>query len=136
MTDDPGLELYDLQRPYRANWITDGAADDGWIGRVKPARIRVFPLADGRAQTISLKLDLPLSDVPASRYVVRAGTQIVTGRVTAGTQQGESEVTLCLPGGAPREVSVGTRAAHLLRDGRHAGVRLQAIRVVPRERAC
>jgi Dolichyl-phosphate-mannose-protein mannosyltransferase len=132
---DPGLELLDLDLPYRASWIADGAADDGWIVRGKPARVRVFPRADGRPQRLTVNLDLPVGRVAASPFVVRAGRRVARGRAAAGTVDGDAEATLCVAA-AVREASISTRAVRPLPDGRRVGVHLRRIRVEPGGRGC
>jgi hypothetical protein len=127
---DPGLELLDLELPYRASWIADGAADDGWIVRGTPARVRVFPRADGRPQRLTVNLDLPVGRVAASPFVVRAGRRVARGRAAAGTVDGDAEATLCVAA-TVREASISTRAVRPLPDGRKVGVHLRRIRVEP-----
>ena len=132
---DPGLELLDVERPYRASWTATGPSADGWIDRGKPARIRVFPRRDGRAQLLRLSLNLP-NELPApSRFRVREGAQVVRSKV-AGTLQGDAVVTLCLAPGRMREATISTRSNRRLRNGRRVGVHLYGIRVQPAGRAC
>lgn len=135
---DPGLELLDVERPYRAQWVADGPTEDGWIVRTKPAEIRVFPREDGQAQRLRLSLNLPseLAAAP-SRFVVRSGGQVLQGKAE-GTFDGIAKLTLCLPPGRRRDVSISTRADRRLPqpDGRRVGVHLQTIRVEPAGRRC
>jgi hypothetical protein len=132
---DPGLELLDVERPYRASWTATGPSIDGWIVRGKPARVRVFPRRDGRAQLLRLSLNLP-NELPApSRFTVREGAQVVRGKV-AGTLQGDAVATLCLAPGRMREATISTRSDRRLRDGRRVGVHLYGIRVQPAGRTC
>lgn len=132
---DPGLELVEATRPYRAQWIARGLSTDGWISRGTPGRLRVFPREDARAQRVTLNLDLPIGLVPPSPFTVRSGSRVVRRLAAAGTTRGNEAVTLCLPPGRTREVSISTRASRPLPD-RRVGVHLYSIRVVPADRSC
>jgi hypothetical protein len=127
---DPGLELLDVQRPYRASWIAAGPTADGWIMRGRPARIRVFPRDDGRAQLLRVSLNLPNELPTPSRFTVREGAHVVRSHV-AGTLEGDAVVTLCLAPGRLREATISTRSDRRLRNGRRVGVHLYGIRVGP-----
>ncbi|CAN5140815.1 hypothetical protein BH20ACT16_BH20ACT16_00640 [soil metagenome] len=133
---DPGLELLELERPYRAGWIADGPSADGWIVRGTPARIRVFPRQDGRAQRLSVNLDLPISRVADSPFELRSGGRVVRALAPAGTISGDARASVCIAPGGLREAFVSTRAVRPLPDGRKVGVHLQAIRVEPADNDC
>ena len=124
-----------MQRPYRAQWLAEGHSDDGWIVRTKPARIRVFPRDDGQAQRVRMSFNLPSELKRPSRFVVRAGAQLLR-REAAGTYEGIAKVALCLAPGPLREVTISTRADQRLPGGRRVGVHLQSIRVEPAGRSC
>jgi hypothetical protein len=133
---DPGLELFELDRPYRASWIADGASPDGWIVRGTPARVRVFPRDDDRPQRLSLNLDLPVSLVAASPFEVRVGRRVVRGRVLPGTINGDTKLTVCVPPRRLRVARIITHAMRPLPDGRKIGVHLRSIRVEPADGGC
>ena len=136
---DPGLELFELERPYRAGWIASGPSPDGWIVRDTPARIRVFPRADGRAQTVTVDVDLPVGGVAPSPFELRSGGSVARAQALPGTINGDTRASVCVPGGAERHVVLSTRAVRLLPppDGRKVGVHLRSVHVEPKARdAC
>ena len=133
---DPGLELFDVQRPYRAGWIAEGASTDGWIVRGTPLVVRVFPRADGRAQRVTVNVDLPVGDVAASPFSLREGRRVVRGEAAPATINGDAHVSLCVAPGRLRRVSLSTRAVRPLPDGRRIGVHLHSIRVEPAAAGC
>ena len=133
---DPGLELFELDRPYRAAWIAQGATRDGWIVAGTPARVRVFPRDDDRPQRLSLSLDLPVSLVAASPFEVRLGRRIVRGRVFPGTINGDTKLTVCVPPRRLRVARIITHAIRPLPDGRKVGAHLRSIRVEPADGGC
>jgi hypothetical protein len=132
---DPGFELWSVQRPYRAQWIADGPSEDGWIVRRRRARVRVFPREDGRAQRLHLSLNLPNELPTPSRFMVREGRRVIRAQAR-GVIGGDAEITLCLPPGRMRMVFITTRANRRLSDGRRVGVHLRAIRVDATPRHC
>jgi hypothetical protein len=132
---DPGLELWEVQRPYRAQWVADGPQEDGWITRSKPARLRVFPRPDGRAQRVQLSLNMPNEIPEPTRFAVREGARLVRG-VTRGTVTGDAEIVICLAPGRLRTVTISTREHRKIADGRRVGVHLRGIRVEPAGRSC
>ena len=136
LPQDPGLELLDLERPYQASWTAEGMGADGWIVRNQPARIRVFPRQDGRAQRLTVRLDLPLAGDSPSRFVLRAGARTAAGSARPGSIRGDAQAAVCVAPGGPREAHVSTRARHPLPDGRTVGVHLQGIRVEPVDGGC
>lgn len=136
LPQDPGLELLDLERPYRVSWTAEGMGGDGWIVRGQPARIRVFPREDGRAQRLTARLDLPLAGDTPSRFVLRAGARTADGSARPGSIRGDARVAVCLAPGRLRVAQVSTRARHPLPDGRTVGVHLQGIRVEPVDGGC
>jgi hypothetical protein len=133
---DPGLELLEPERPYRAGWIVDGVTPDGWIVRGTPARVRVFPRDDDRPQRLSLNLDLPVNLVAASPFEVRVGRRVVRGQVLPGTINGDTNLTVCIPPRRLRVARVITHAVRPLPDGRKVGVHLRSIRVEPDGGGC
>jgi hypothetical protein len=136
LQQDPGLELLELERPYRAGWIAEGPSSDGWIVRGTPAVVRVFPRTDGRAQRITVNVDLPVGLVKPSPFELREGRNVVRGTAAPGTINGDAALTLCLPAGRLRKASLSTRAIRALPDGREVGVHLQSIRVEPATDDC
>jgi hypothetical protein len=136
LPQDPGLELLELERPYRASWMAEGMGADGWIVRGQPARIRVFPRKDGRAQRLTVRLDLPLASDTPSRFVLRAGARTAIGSARPGTIRGDAQVAVCVAPGRLRQAQVSTQARHRLPDGRTVGVHLQGIRVEAIDSAC
>jgi hypothetical protein len=133
---DPGLELFELERPYRAGWIAEGASSDGWIVRGTPLVVRVFPRTDGRAQRVTVDVDLPVGDVAASPFTLREGARVARGRAEPATINGDAHVALCVAPGRLRRVSLSTRAVRPLPDGRKFGVHLHSIRVEPATADC
>lgn len=132
---DPGLELWEVERPYRAQWVADGPQEDGWITRSKRARLRVFPRPDGRAQRVQLSLNMPNEIPEPTRFQVREGSRLVRG-VTRGTVDGDAEIVMCLAPGRLRTVTISTREHRKIADGRSVGVHLRGIRVQPAGRRC
>jgi hypothetical protein len=132
---DPGFELWSVDRPYRAQWIADGPSEDGWIVRRRRARVRVFPREDGRAQRLHLSLNLPNELPTPSRFVVHEGGRVIRAQAR-GVIGGDAEITLCLPPGRMHTVFITTRANRRLPDGRRVGVHLRAIRVDATPRHC
>jgi hypothetical protein len=131
LQQDPGLELFELERPYRPGWIAEGASADGWVVRGTPAVVRVFPRADGRAQRLTVNVDLPVGLVKPSPFALRTGPRVVRGRAAPGTINGDAQLALCLPPGRLREASLSTGAVRPLPDGRKVGIHLYSIRVEP-----
>jgi hypothetical protein len=131
---DPGLELWAVRRPYRAQWVADGPSEDGWIVRGTRARLRVFPREDGRAQRVQLSFNLPNELPTPSHFAVREGTRVVHGQAR-GVVGGDGEIAMCLAPRRLRTVVITTRANRLF-YGRRVGVHLRAIRVGPAGRRC
>ena len=133
---DPGLELFDVQRPYRAGWIASGAAPDGWIVRGTPATVRVFPRTDGRAQQVRVNVDLPVGGVKPSPFAISEGGRTLRARAYPGSISGDAELTLCVAPERERTVTISTNAVRPLPDGRTVGVHLYSIRVTPADGGC
>ncbi len=131
LAQDPGLELFELERPYRPGWIAEGPSSDGWIVRGTPAVVRVFPRPDGRAQRLTVNVDLPVGDVAASPFTLRDGRHVVRGEAAPGTINGDAKLALCVAPGRLRRVSLSTNAVRALPDGRRVGVHLHSIRLGP-----
>ena len=136
LQQDPGLELLELDRPYRAGWIAEGASGDGWVVRGTPAVVRVFPRDDGRAQRVTVNVDLPVGLVEPSPFELRVGGRVARATAQPGTIAGDALATVCVAPGRLRRVSLSTRAVRPLPDGREVGVHLHSIRVEPAAAGC
>jgi hypothetical protein len=66
-----GLDVLEVERPYRAAWISSGLDPDGWTRPGRPASIHLFGAAsasvsllrgDGTATSVCGRHDIPLPD--------------------------------------------------------------------------
>jgi hypothetical protein len=133
-----GLELVDLEAPFRAAWMTIGLDPDGWTRPERPAVLRLF----GPAGETSVRASLSAPEVAAPR-----AASIGSANVSLGSNETQ-EVTfaVCVPEHGYADVpirvagSTGVRAIPLVPPHseriRAVGVRLSRIATAPTGRSC
>jgi hypothetical protein len=132
---DAGLEVLELERPYRPGWTTDGFSPDGWLMPGEPARVQVYPREDGRAQRVTVSFDLPIHGVGTGLFELRGDGDSDRGEV-ASRATSEVSVEVCARGPEPLEAVVRTDSRFPLPDGRKVGVHLAHVAVNPLPRTC
>ena len=128
LPDDVGLELLEVDKPYRAGWLTRGFAADGWLAADQVGRVRVWPHGDAPVQRLRVTLQLEMEAVPPdpSKLTVEAD-----GRVRR-TELGAYAIvpftaTVCAGRDTPGEVIVRPTRAIELPDGRMVAARLTRV---------
>ena len=122
LAEDRGMEVLEVDEPYRAAWLTDGFLSDGWLESKSVGRIRVFPAAAGDAATpqrvrVTMQLEMPAVPPRASRFTIEGTRGATTTGLAAHGVINES-ATVCVPADAPAEVAVRPRRGIELPDGR------------------
>ena len=108
VTNNRGLFLVKPERPWRADWLTSGLADDGWT-QAAPAHIRVFSYPGQDRNAIrSLTVYVRAPDGVASRpFSLASDTGKVAG--TAGADEVTADVSVCVPRSGFSEVRLSAR---------------------------
>jgi len=64
-----GLEVLDVERPYRALWATRGLDVDGWAPRGRPVTLRLYGGSEGTAEMV--EVDLTAQAPPGAPAILR-----------------------------------------------------------------
>ncbi|MFL5955406.1 MAG: hypothetical protein ACJ76I_15000 [Gaiellaceae bacterium] len=93
VTNNRGVFLVDPERPWRADWTTDGLYDDGWTKPGETAHIRVYAYpGQNRAVTRSLTVSAFAPSGVTSRAI-----SVGPAQATAGSNEVTVEATVCVP---------------------------------------
>jgi hypothetical protein len=86
-----GLNVLQVERPYKADWMTRGLAVDGWTLPRRPVRIRVYSHVE-RAEVVAVGVILGAPQTAAARYALNGRT----GRIASGAFATE-KLDVCVP---------------------------------------
>ena len=84
--------------PWRADWLTSGLYDDGWMLPGKAARIRVFAMPGQRGavtRTLSVQVQLP-PNVSGQRFELVSNLATVRAEATTSATANET-IAVCVP---------------------------------------
>jgi hypothetical protein len=140
------LQVVRPERPYSAEWATDGLWLDGWTLPGTSATVRLFgrPGDTGSLQDVAVGLSA-VGAKEARRYSLRSGEGEVAGELPAGTAR-LVRLRACIPAGGSADVLIDIAPAGLvpgLPTGhgaelnlRAAGLQLTGINSAPTGRDC
>jgi hypothetical protein len=95
----PEVFLIRTARPWRAQWITTGLYDDGWMKPHTPARIRIYAVPGQRrplTHILSLQLKAP-DGVTTRPFAVTTNIDSVRGKVTSSATTSVNVIRVCVP---------------------------------------
>jgi Dolichyl-phosphate-mannose-protein mannosyltransferase len=121
------LQLVRAGRPYRLEWATRGFTPDGWTVAGHPATLRFYgrPVPGLRRVVIVLaassRAALPLD------FTLRGGGRERAGWVDPGGARPPVRMTFCIPPHGFVDVTLTTRAAVRIPDGRLVGLHLDRV---------
>jgi hypothetical protein len=95
----PEVFLIRTARPWRAQWITTGLYDDGWMKPSTPARIRIYAVpGQRRPRTHILSLQFRAPDGVTTRpFAVTTNIDSVRGNVTSTATTSVNVIRVCVP---------------------------------------
>jgi hypothetical protein len=99
-----GLVVWEVDRPYRAQWATRGLQIDGWTTPGRPATIRVFNHED-RPAALRLRVGVRATPLEGARYRISAPTGAREGSLGAD-QARRVVLPLCVGAGESVDVTV------------------------------
>jgi hypothetical protein len=107
-TQRPDAMVIDAEQPWRADWLSFGLYDDGWMRPGRAARIRVFAAPRAPAavtRTLSVQFQPP-PNTPSQPFELRSNLATLRGATSSGAWQ---QIRLCVPAHGFAEVRVTTQ---------------------------
>jgi hypothetical protein len=139
-----GLELLEVERPYRLEWATRGLDVDGWVRPGRPATVRVFARPEAPAQVAML--DVVLKAPPTESVSYRLSSESGSRAASAASDAAVLErLELCVPAGGYADARVDAETAAVIpgpalgpvpSPPRRVGVRVESITLAWDGRSC
>ncbi len=107
---DRGAYVFEPERPWRADWVTDRIYGDGWTRPHVNARIRVFS-KPGQRTPLTRYLTVSIKSPDESRprpLTIRSNTSIWNGFIVPPEDTIDRSVTVCVPPRGFADVEIGT----------------------------
>ena len=139
-----GLDVWAVERPYRAVWATRGLQTDGWTQPGRPATIRIYGERQSRPELYDVQISVRAPDVAPARYRISATGDVGGGAIPAGGFATRA-VSVCVPAGSGADVSLSSPTGVAagppplgpgLHPRRRVGVALAGVSVEPTGREC
>jgi hypothetical protein len=121
------LKLVQVPRPYRLEWATRGVTPDGWTLAGKPAMLRVYGHGtSGRRRIVVVLAASSRAALPLD-FALRGAGQERAGWVDPGGARPPVRFNLCIPARGHVDLTLTTRGAVRIPDGRLVGLHLDRI---------
>ena len=100
-----GFVVRQVERPYRALWMSRGLQTDGWTAPGHSATIRVYAPDPDRSGLVHLRIHLRAPDVSPAEYRLSAAGKARARALEPGETRAET-VRLCLAAGSVADVRI------------------------------
>jgi len=100
-----GFVVRQVERPYRALWMSDGLQTDGWATPGRAATIRAYAQPGVGPELVRLRITLRAPDVAPASYQLSAAGRTRAGTLAAGEQRMET-VRLCLSASSVADIGL------------------------------
>jgi dolichyl-phosphate-mannose-protein mannosyltransferase len=121
------LQLVRVERPYRLDWATRGFTPDGWTVAGRPAALRFYGGGIPRLRRVVIVLAASRRAALPLDFRLRGGGRERSGWVDPGGARPPVRMTFCIPPDGFVDVTLTTRAAVRIPDGRLVGLHLDRV---------
>ena len=129
------MTLYRTPVPYRADWASQGIAQDGWTEAGRPAVVRVYARRGQAAELRRLRILLHGgADIGGPRRYTLSGAGPARSRIVRDTV--DEQVDVCVPRGGHVDVALNVHGRTALGPRRVVGLRVLSINTRPLGRTC
>jgi hypothetical protein len=122
----PPLRLVRVERPLRADWATRGADVDGWTRPGTPVTVRLYPQAAPEQREVTVTVSAAREARAPVEYSLEADGSAAQGTTAPGTFS-RVQVSVCVPADAPTDLTLVTRGATRLPEGRIVAAHVDSV---------
>jgi hypothetical protein len=127
VADVESLRLVQVERPYHLDWATHGVTPDGWTVAGRPARLRFYGHGSSERRRIVVVLAASSHAALPLDFTLRGPEHVQSGWVDPGGARPPVRFNLCVPAQGFVDLTLTTRGAVRIPDGRLVGLHLDRI---------